>query len=63
MAFGKNWGQKDILKDKPGGENYDHITYYLLLVAEECGFHTKSHEERLIDKTNEHNFRWLFAHA
>lgn len=57
-------GQKDILKDKPGGENYDHITQCLLFDADEHGLHTDRHEEGLMDKINEHNnFRWLLTHA
>lgn len=61
--LGENPGQKDILRERPGRENYDHITC-VSFDAGEYGFHTESHEEALMDKINEHdNSRWIITHA
>ena len=58
VCLEENLGQKDILKGMPGGDNYDHMTQCLLFRADECEFHTESHEKALMDKINEHdNFR------
>lgn len=61
---GEGLGQKNKLRDRPRGDNWDRITQRLLLDANECGFQAENHKEAHMDKINEHhNFRRIRTRA